>query len=495
MKLSLLTRIVLLFYLLMLHPCFSYADINDSFRIAIINGDIENAKLFLQNGANVNKIYEDQSTPLLDAVNNAYGSSDIVRLLLQYGANPSFKPAGASAVSAAVKTNNEDVIRLLRPYAEDEREFYELALFYWNRDEDSVALEYADKTLKLNPIHSDVWAIKGSIYYSQKNTKGAEIAYQHAFEASLEYLKTDKSADSYADAVWHAVLSAHFNEALRIGKEGLSLFPGSGLLAMNTGHAFLILGSKKEAMTYYKRSYTVFKQADQYGDQAAQQFADDFSSLKERYPDKLSLIGWAEKKLLEPLDFTYGEIPFGEGKGAVLNLVEEADVKKEWPPIIGILDPVFKKQLGKGLYALDLKSQLSATVVEKYSVEYDKWDAVEHMDLFFNTISGQSEQRTLFLVSKFYKAQQGKLEAIFGTIQENISKELNVQPVVHDTQIPSRSGPLPAMIASWKVKDCTVILDAFSESSLAVRSRIFYISNKGWGQYLSMINNRQTLNK
>jgi hypothetical protein len=159
-----LTRIVLIsFFYFMLHPCFSYADINDSMRVAIINGDIESVKLFLQNGADVNKIYEDQSTPLLEAVNNASGSSDIVRLLLQYGANPLFKPAGVSALSVALKTNNEDVIRLLRPYAEDEGEFYELALFYWNRDEDSAALEYADKALKLNPSHSDVWAIKGSI--------------------------------------------------------------------------------------------------------------------------------------------------------------------------------------------------------------------------------------------------------------------------------------------------------------------------------------------
>jgi tetratricopeptide (TPR) repeat protein len=490
MNLPFLSSIVLLSYLLLLHPCFSYADSNDSFRIAVINGDIESVKRSLHEGVDVNKIYEDQTSPLLEAVNNASGASDIVRLLLQYGANPSFKPAGVSAVSAALKTNNEDVIRLLRPYAEDEGEFYELALFYSNRDEDSAALEYADKALKLNPSHSDVWAIKGSIYYSQKNTKDAEIAYHHAFEESLENLKVDKSADSYADAVWHAVLSADFNEALRIGKEGLSLFPGSGLLMMNTGHAFLVLGSKKEAMIYYKRSFTYFKQADQYGDQAAQQFTDDFSRLKERYPDKLSLIGWAEKKMLEPFDFTYGEIPFGEEKDAVLNLVEEADVRKEGPPLIGTLDPVFKKQFGEGLCSLDLKSQLSATVVEKYSVAYDKWEAVEHIDLFFTTVSGQSEQRTLFLVSKFIKVQQGKLEAVFGTMQEDISKELKVLPAVHDTQIQSRSGTLPAMMAVWRVNDGTVILDAFSESSLAVRSRIFYVSNKGWGQYLSMLGDR-----
>jgi len=179
----------------------------------------------------------------------------------------------------------------------------------------------------------------------------------------------------------------------------------------------------------------------------------------------------------------------------VLNLLKGADVRKERPPIIAILDPVFKKKIGKGLYALDIRSQLSTTVVEKYSVAYDKWDAVEHMDLFFNSISSQSEQMTLFLVGKFYKAQQGKLETIFGMMQEDISKELNVQPAVHDTQILSQSGPLPAKIAVWIVNDGIVLLDAFSESFLAVRSRIFYVSKKGWGQYLSMLSKRQTANK
>jgi tetratricopeptide (TPR) repeat protein len=492
MNRSLLSRVLVLSSLLMLHPCFSYADINDSLRVAIIHGDIESVKLFLRDGADVNKIFDDQSTPLLEAVNNAAGSGDIVRLLLQYGAKPSLKPAGtSSAVTAALKTNNEVVIRLLRPYAEDEGEFYGLALFFRNKKEENRALEYADQALNLNPFKAEAWALKASIFLSQKNSKDADMAYHKAFESSLVDLKTVNSEDHYNTAVWYALLSSLFNEAEILAREGLALFPDDGILGLNSGHALLFLGQKKEALASYKKGYADLQRSERYADRDLQVLNENFSNLTGRYPDRIAELKWAENRILEPFDFNYARITFGEERDAVLNLLKETDVRKELPPIIGILDPVFKKQLGKGLFALDLRSQLSATVVEKYSVANDKWDAVEHIDLFFKTISGQSEQRTLFLVSKFFKVQQGKLEAIFGTMQEDISKELDVQPAVHDTKILSRSGPLPAMIASWKVKDVTVILDAYSESSLTVRSRIFYVSNKGWGQYLSMLSNRQ----
>jgi tetratricopeptide (TPR) repeat protein len=388
-------------------------------------------------------------------------------------------------LSAALKANNEDIIRLLRPYAEDEGEFYGLALFFREKNEDTRALEYADDALKLNPFNADAWTLKASIFLSRKNSKDAEMAYHKAFESSLVDLKTVNSEDHFNIAVRYALLSSHFNEAEILAREGLSLFPEDGNLELNRGHALLFLGQKKEAIASYKTGYADLQRSGTYADRALQVLNENFSDLTGRYPDRINELKWAENRILEPFDFIYGKIPFGEEKDAVLNLLVGADVKKEWPPIIGTLDPVFKKQLGKGLYALDLKSQLSATAVEKYSVASDKWDAVEHIDLFFNTVSGQSEQMTLFMVSKFYKVQQGKLEAIFSTMQEDISKELNIQPTVHDTQILSPSGPLPARIALWKVKDGTVILDAFNESFLAVRSRIFYISKQGWGQYLS----------
>lgn len=496
MNRTLLSPVLLFFFILMLHPCLAYADINDSLRVAIIHGDIESVKLYLRDGADANKIYEDKSTPLLEAMNNTAGSGDIVRMLLQYGASPSLKPVGVSALAASLKTNNEDIIRLLRSYAEDEKEFYDLALFFKNKKEETRALEYADQALKLNPFNADAWALKASISLSQKNSKDAEIAYRKAFESSLVNLKKINSEDHFIIAVWYALLSSQFNEAEILAKEGLTLFPEGGILELNQGHVFLFRGQKKGAIASYKKAYADLQQSERYANRALQVLNENFTNLKGRYPDRINELIWAENRILEPFDFTYSKIPFGEEKDAVLNLIIGADVIKERSPVIGVMDPVFKKQFGKGPYAIDLRSQLSATVVDKYSVAYDKWDgAVEHLDLFFTAIPGLSEQKTLFLLSKFYKIQQGKLESVFGTTQEDISKELEIKPAVHDTQILSGSGPLPAMIAEWKVKDGTVILDAFSVSSLSVRLRMFYVSNKGWGQYLSMIGDRQAPNK
>lgn len=489
---------VVCFFLLLsfsiLHPSLSYADITDSLRVAIINADLEGVRQFLQNGADPNTVYHDQSTPLFEAVNKSAGSTDIIRLLLQYGADPSKKAMGTSIVSAAVKTNNEDLIRLLSPYAVDEGEFYDLAVFHRDRKEENAALDYADKVLKINPSSHDAWALKGTIYASQRRVKDAEIAYQHAFEYSLSNLKTDKSADSYTNTLWYAVLSSHFTEALRIGKEGLSLYPDDDFMTINIGHALLLLGNKNEAIALYKKSYIRFHDPGRFGDQASQQFLDDFSYLKERYPDKILLVTWAEKRLFEPFDFAYGEIPFGAEKDAVLALVEDADVSKEGPPIIGSLDPYFKKEFGEGLYAFDVKSRLSEAAAEKYSVVYPKWDTIDRIDLFF-TNGGRGDRWRLFMVSKLFKPQQGKAESVFNMRQEDISKELNVQPAVHSSQITSQSGALPGMIAIWKIKEGTVILDVFSESNPIIRSRIFFIFKKGLDEYHSMIQESTTLKK
>lgn len=457
-------------------------NVNDGLRAAILSGDLEKAKSFIENGADVNKSYDDGSTPLLDVIEKSNGSPDMVDLLLKQGANPKARPNGFTALSSALKANNEALIQLLRPYAEGEDEFYGLAAYLWDKKEDAPALEYADKTLSLDPSNCHVLALKGSIYVSQKKLKAAEAAYAKALEISLENLKTDKSEDGYLSVVRFALLSENFTQAQRLGNDGLSYFPGNSVLAMNVGHALLFLDNRKEALALYKKSYKSIKR--QNGDQASQMFTNDFSQLKERYPDKIALIGWAEKRLLEPFDFPYDEMPFGEEKEAVLGSVEGADVNKDETAIIGTVDPIVRKQLGEGLYADELKTRVSPTVVEKYSVACDKWDTIERIDLFFTAFPGQEWNRTLFLVSKYFKEQSGKLDALFSAMQADVSRELKVQPAVQNTEITSQSGPLPVKLAVWKSNDATVVLEVFNVSSSSVRSRMLYVSKKGWEKYL-----------
>lgn len=488
MKRLLIAHMLMFFSFTVLYPCFSYADDNDSLRSAIMYGNIEEVKIYIENGADVNKAYEDGSTPLLEAIDKSNGSSDIVNLLFQYGANPNLKPAGHSPLSAALKTNNEEIIRLLRPYAQNEGEFYDLALFYRNRNEDPDALEYADRALKLNPSNHDAWAMKGSIYCMQKNMKDSETAYRNALTASVKNLTRNNSADGYTTMVWYAVLSGDFNEALRLGKEGLSLFPESGPLEMNVGHTLLFLGNKKEAMIFYKKAYKKLKQPDQFGDQAAQHYTNDFSYLKERYPDNLSLLEWAEQRLLKPFDFPFNELPFGEERDAVLKLADGADVHKEGLPSIGIVGPVLKKQFGDGLYTVELKTQLSPTVVEKYSLTCDQWGPVERIDLFFTAMPGQDgRRRTLFLVTKLFKEQQGKRDVVFSAMQEDISNELKTQPALPASSTPPPSGPASAKVAVWKLNDATVMLDVANAAASSVKPRIFYVSKKGWEAYLKAL--------
>lgn len=494
--------VLILFFLPILYADCSYADnsdattdigthasvdINDSLRAAIIDGNIEKARHFIENGADVNKTYADGSTPLLDVIEKSNGSSDMVNLLLKHGANAKSRPNGFSSLSLALKANNEALIKLLRPYAEHEDEYYGLATYYWEKKEDASALEYTDKSLSLNPLNNRAWEIKGSIYISQKNLKGAETAYAKALEITLQDLKTDKSADNYIFAVHDAVLSGNYNEARRLGSDGLSYFPENNMLVMKMGHALLFLDNRKEALIYYKRSFKGFKQHEQFGQQAAQMHMNDFLQLRARYPEKIPLIEWAEKRLLEPFDFTYDEIPFGEDKAAVLGFVEGANVHKDETAMLGPVEPVLMAEFGEGLYVIDFKSQLNPMAVEKYAVTYGKWDTLEQVDLFLNVTPGQDWDRTLFLVSKHFKEQSGKLNDLFTAMQAVISKELKSRPVVHTTQNMSRSGPLPAKLAIWSLNNATVILDAFAVSSSTVQSQMIYVSKIGWGKYLNAL--------
>jgi tetratricopeptide (TPR) repeat protein len=366
-------------------------------------------------------------------------------------------------------------------YAESDVELYELALYYWNKEKESLALEYADEALKLNPLNVKALALKGSTFLSQNyyNIKYAEMAYHKAFEASLINLKSNKSEDDYKTAVWYALLSSDFNEALRVAKEGLSLFPEDGNLELNGAHAMLLLGRKKEAIDFYKKAYADLQRSERYADRAGQVMTDDFAILIRRYPDKASELKWAVERIQEPFDFNFHEIPFGAGKDSVLSMVKGAVVKDEEKPVLGRLDPIVKKQLRRGLYPADQETQLDPEIAEKYSVTYKKLGALQSIDLFF---TGKEGQRALFLVSKLYK-ESGRIDDIFTRFQETISNETKIPAVVHKTEIVSSSGPTPAKIAVWKSMNTTIILDVLNVSSDSSQLRIMYVSKNGWEKY------------
>lgn len=276
-------------------------DIDIRLRFAIVQSDIESVKSFLREGADPNAVYPDGGTPLGEAIVRSRGSIDMVRVLIQFGADPKIKANGVSPLSLAQKQNNEELILILRDYVENDAELFELALFYLNKEKEVMALHYAEEALKLNPLNAKAWALKGSLFLSLYNSiKDAGMAYRKAFEASLANLKANKSEDDYRMAVRCALLSSNFNEALRLAKEGLSLFQHDGYLELNGAHAMLLLGSKKEATAFYKKAYADLQLSKKTADLADRLVTDDFAELTALYPQKAPELKWAEKEIYGP---------------------------------------------------------------------------------------------------------------------------------------------------------------------------------------------------
>lgn len=458
-------------------------DISYELRTAIITDDVEKVRLFIEQGAPVNTIYDDGLTPLFEAIARSNGSTDIIHLLLRSGADPKLKPNGSSALSMALRTNDERLIALFRAFAGDTMEFYELAAFYRDKNDGKTAITYADAALKVNPSNYLAWEMKGAIFLSQKDLKNAEMAYRKAFQASLMNLKAEKSSDSYKFTGWYALLSADFNDALSLSRDGLSLFPGSGDISMNMGHALLLSGNTQEALTVYRKSLNEYKLSDETRDDAAQLFVNDFSRLKERYPDKTARIEWAEKRLLAPFDFTCDEIPFDEEKDRILGLAEGAAIQQDTTPSIEFLDPVLNKYFDKGIRADGHDAQFDPRAVQKYIVRFEKWDAVEQIDLFFT--AGSAKQERLFLASKLFKEQPGTLDAFFSTMRDALTQELKIQPALHLAERMTHIGSEPAKLSIWELNDRTVILEVFNTSSQSAQPRLLCVSKKGWDLYRS----------
>ncbi|HEY6009968.1 MAG TPA: ankyrin repeat domain-containing protein, partial [Nitrospirota bacterium] len=191
-------------------------DIDIRMRFSIVEGNAESVKKFLEQGANANATYTDGVTPLADAVTRSRSPIDVVKVLLQHGADPKIKSNGASPLSLAIKLGNDELISILHEYAESDAELYDIAVYFLNKGNESSALEYADEALKLNPANVSAWALRGSVFLSPnyRNIRYAETAYHKAFEASLGGLKANRSAGGYRTVVWYGLLSSDFAAAL-----------------------------------------------------------------------------------------------------------------------------------------------------------------------------------------------------------------------------------------------------------------------------------------
>jgi ankyrin repeat protein len=80
---------------------------------AITNGQTEIVRLLLEHGANPNGTPENPS-PLIEGITN--GQTEIVRLLLEHGANPNGTPENPSPLIEAIRHSRTSIVSILLEY-------------------------------------------------------------------------------------------------------------------------------------------------------------------------------------------------------------------------------------------------------------------------------------------------------------------------------------------------------------------------------------------
>jgi len=168
-----------------------------------------------------------------------------------------------------------------------------LALCYKEKGDYGHALESINRALAISPENRDFMQVQAASYLLQGDTKNAKNSYERLLTELKSDIGKEKTAAKYSKASWYALLTAHFTDAERYANDGLALDAKATELHAYIGHAYLLQNSKLEALAVYK------KYVGQDADQAAlrNKLNEDFSLLKKQYPEKVSVIEWAENKL------------------------------------------------------------------------------------------------------------------------------------------------------------------------------------------------------
>ena len=91
---------------------------NDKIHSAVVSNDLDSMKQFIQEGMDMNFIISKYTSPLQSAVNTSYksGTSTMVELLLENGANPNFELDIVDPLKCAIHVKNPEVVKLLVKY-------------------------------------------------------------------------------------------------------------------------------------------------------------------------------------------------------------------------------------------------------------------------------------------------------------------------------------------------------------------------------------------
>lgn len=154
-----------------------------------------------------------------------------------------------------------------------------------------TAKTFLKKTYDFTPDDLDNLGGLHSIYLRIGEFEEGEKILKRAYEMTINALGKEKDAYNYGNVAWYALFIPDFATTEKYAKEGLSLDPKQYWINANLGHAYLFQGRKQEAIAEYK------KFIDNFPDNPIDMLRDDFFLLKKRYPEKTSLIEWAETEM------------------------------------------------------------------------------------------------------------------------------------------------------------------------------------------------------
>ncbi|MEI6055447.1 MAG: ankyrin repeat domain-containing protein [Lentisphaerota bacterium] len=148
-----------------------------SFITCASSGDIDNLKLFLDGGMDVNTYYS--STALSAA--SANGKTDVVKFLLDNGANPNIQTFYGTALILAIKNNHADIVQLLlaakaNPNAEssDGHSALSVAAFTGNQEVIASLVAAGAKIDNVEPVTATT-PLSSAAYYGKKDAVAALI--------------------------------------------------------------------------------------------------------------------------------------------------------------------------------------------------------------------------------------------------------------------------------------------------------------------------------
>ncbi len=154
------------------------------------------------------------------------------------------------------------------------------------------AIEVYKKAGELEPMNEDIHAELADILLKSGDNEQSIREYKKVFKLVKENMKSNpRDASTYGDASWYALFSGDFLAAEKYAKDGISYDPKEYWITCNLGHAYLLQGQKVKAIIEYK--YFINHSTENPKDD----IKEDFSLLKKRFEDKVSIMKLVENEL------------------------------------------------------------------------------------------------------------------------------------------------------------------------------------------------------